>query len=184
MRQISRKDFGHCENGKENSVASYNERPLPGTENGMDWSKTPVNRETVIAGMKMDGGIPLPENGQVPAGYHKVYFVLTGETNDSRQFEDIHFYRQGPDGKWSSVLNNPESGPEVLITDASGKPITDPSKANSNWKNTKATWPTSYGSAPVKAHNYSVQGGYFLLPDKWQGPPPHRNPLLDEKINQ
>lgn len=77
--------------------------------------------------------------GNCPTCTHKVYLVIAPEV-------DYHWYRQDSNGKWSHKRGTTPA----QNVDASGAPIPDPKRADSN-----------YGGR----YNYSVKCGYLCAPN-------------------
>ena len=96
-------------------------RPQPGT--GMFLKGCDINKEALNDSY---GVKPLPANGVVPPGYHKIQGFY-----DPSARGDYHWYRQDSDGTWSSKHGNGD----VDNVDASGPGhiITDPAHANNNY---------------------------------------------------
>lgn len=72
-----------------------------------------------------DGARPMPKDGKVPAGWHKIQAAY-----DPSPGGDFHWYRQDADGTWSSKYGTNKTSE----LDALGRKITDPEKADRNYQ--------------------------------------------------
>ncbi|GGD36198.1 RHS repeat-associated core domain-containing protein [Pseudoxanthomonas indica] len=105
--------------------ASQLPRPFPYLPQPGEWSGRPFESLTcrsIIRAAVSDGMTKPDSKGNCPSCTHKVYLVVAPEV-------DYHWYRQDGDGTWS---HKPGLMP-VSNLDASGKVITNPAAANSNY---------------------------------------------------
>ncbi len=101
-------------------------------------------RESALA----DGLTDVPEGGECPEGTHKVAYA----SGSSGPGPDYHWLRRVSDGTWCHKFKTGKPSNR----DGSGKPMTDPEKANLNW-------PAS--SAQGKSYKFC---GYLCAPNTWQ----------------
>jgi hypothetical protein len=124
------------------------------------WSDNPGNRggqrctspyscESIKNGALADGLTEVPAEGKCPEGTHKVSYSV-GEHGGS---SDYHWFREGSDGTWCHKFRY--GIPSNL--DGSGKPVTDPEKANQDFPGENKTKPSSYKHC-----------GYLCAPDTWK----------------
>ncbi len=100
--------------------------PKPGSAAGKPLKGHKYATDLNAAALRDVFGVkPLPPDGVVPKGYHKIQAFYDPSPNG-----DYHWYRQDSNGNWSQKHGNEN----VSNVDASGNPITDPTTANNNYR--------------------------------------------------
>jgi RHS repeat-associated protein len=111
--------------------------------------KPPYTCDGIKKGAIADGMTEVPADGKCPEGTHKVSYSVGTHGNGS----DYHWMRQKADGTWCHKFRL--GGPSNL--DGSGKPITDPEKANQDFP--------ANGKQPPSSYKHC---GYLCAPDTWK----------------